>query len=84
MTQKTPLRKDPLTEMNVLKKMAPAIAFELTDSIAICNLIDLDKQLTFHLEIFHVSLLHKNNDQVKENVIIGHVQVIKHGKYIVS
>lgn len=57
--------------MNVLKKNDTGNRCELADSIAICKLIDLDKQLTFHLEFFHVSPLHKNNDQVKEKAILA-------------
>ncbi|WP_439695414.1 universal stress protein [Mucilaginibacter sp. AW1-7] len=67
----------PKAEMSALKKVTLAIAFELTDINAISYLIDLGKQLHFHLEIVHVSLLNKNDDPVKENAIINHINAIK-------
>jgi nucleotide-binding universal stress UspA family protein len=67
----------PKAEMNALKKVTLAIAFELADINAISYLIDLGKQLNFHLEIVHISLLNKNDDPVKENAIIEHINAIK-------
>jgi nucleotide-binding universal stress UspA family protein len=67
----------PKAEMNALKKVTLAIAFELADINAISYLIDSGKQLNFHLEIVHISLLNKNDDPVKENAIIEHINAIK-------
>jgi nucleotide-binding universal stress UspA family protein len=67
----------PKAEMNALKKVTLAIAFELTDINAISYLTGLGKQLNFHLEIVHVSLLNKNDDPVKENAINEHIHAIK-------
>lgn len=67
----------PKGEMDALKKVTLAIAFELTDISAISYLIDLGKELNFHLEIVHVSLLHKDDDPVKQNAIIDHLSAIK-------
>ncbi len=67
----------PKAEMNEVKKVTLAIAFELTDINAISYLISLGKQLNFHLEIVHVSLFNKNDDPVKENAITEHIHAVK-------
>ena len=67
----------PKAQMNALKKVTLAIAFELTDINAISYLISLGKQLNFQLEIVHVSLLNKIDDPVKENAITEHIHAVK-------
>lgn len=67
----------PKAEMDELKKVTLAIAFELTDINAINYMIGLGKQLGFQLEIIHVSLLKGNDDDVKQNAIVGHIRAIK-------
>lgn len=67
----------PKAEMNALKKVTLAIAFELTDINAISYLIDLGKQLGFHLEIVHVSLREEKDDPVKEKAILAHINAVK-------
>lgn len=67
----------PKAEMNELKKVTLAIAFELTDIPAISYLANLGKQLKFQLEIVHVSVLEKRDDPVNENAIHAHIEAIK-------
>lgn len=68
----------PKAEMNELKKVTLAIAFELADINAISYMTNLSKKLGFQLEIVHVSLLEENDDPVKENAILTHVNAVKH------
>lgn len=67
----------PKAEMNNLTKVTLAIGFELTDINAINYLTGLGRQLNFQLEIVHVSLLKKNDDPIKENAIVSHINAIK-------
>jgi nucleotide-binding universal stress UspA family protein len=67
----------PKAEMNGMKKVTLAIAFELADINAISYLADLGKQLNFQLEIVHVSILEEKDDPVKEKAILNHIDAIK-------
>ncbi|OJW16829.1 universal stress protein [Mucilaginibacter sp. 44-25] len=67
----------PKADMNALKKVTLAIPFELADINAINYLTGLGKQLNFHLEIVHVSLLEKSEDTIKKNAIVSHINAIK-------
>ncbi|MDP9079388.1 MAG: universal stress protein [Bacteroidota bacterium] len=67
----------PKVELNDLKKVTLAIAFELADINAISYLTDLGKKLNFQLEIVHVSILEKKDDPVKGKAILDHINAIK-------
>ncbi|MFD2873731.1 universal stress protein [Mucilaginibacter ximonensis] len=64
-------------ELNAPKKVTLAISFELSAINAISYLIDLGKQLGFHLEIVHVSLREEKDDPVKEGAILAYINSIK-------
>ena len=66
----------PKAEMNGLKKVTPAIAFELADINAISYMTGLGEKLGFELEI-HVSLREENDDPVKENALLAHLNAVK-------
>ncbi|MFA6086948.1 universal stress protein [Mucilaginibacter sp.] len=67
----------PKAEMNKLKKVTLAIAFELADINAISYMTDLGRQLGFELEVVHVSLPEENDDPVKENAVLAHLNTVK-------
>jgi nucleotide-binding universal stress UspA family protein len=67
----------PKAEMNEVKKVTLATAFELADINAISYLADLGKQLNFQLEIVHVSILGEKDDPVKEKAIVSHIHAIE-------
>jgi len=67
----------PKAEMNELKKVTLATAFELADINAISYLTGLGKQLNFQVEVVHVSTAKKKDDPVKENAILNHINAIR-------
>lgn len=66
----------PKAEMNDLKKVTLATAFEWADINAINYLTNLGKELNFHLEIVHVSILEEKDNPVKEKAILNHIHAI--------
>jgi nucleotide-binding universal stress UspA family protein len=67
----------PKAEMNELKKVTLAMAFELADINAINYLTGLSKRLNFQLELVHVLIFDKKQDPAKEKAILNHINLIK-------
>jgi nucleotide-binding universal stress UspA family protein len=60
-----------------LNKVTLATAFELSDINAITYLVELSKNIGFELEIVHVTLSEENEEPIKENPILSHINTIK-------
>lgn len=64
-------------EMNKIKKVTLATAFELEDINAITYLVELSKMFTYELEIVHVSLQGQSENPGKGKAIQTHIRAIR-------
>jgi nucleotide-binding universal stress UspA family protein len=65
------------SELQKIRKVTLATAFELQDLNAIAYLVELSKVLGYDLEIVHVSLQGQTENQVKGKAIQSHIKAIQ-------